>query len=77
MPNHGDNDEDNREYLVLVNEEGQHSLWPQFREIPLGWSAVGPRGSRNACLDWVEQNWTDMRPKSLVNKRIESTTSNN
>jgi uncharacterized protein YbdZ (MbtH family) len=54
------------EYLVLVNDEDQHSLWPAFREIPAGWRAVGPRGKRQECLDWIEANWTDMRPRSLV-----------
>jgi uncharacterized protein YbdZ (MbtH family) len=59
-------EDENREYLVLVNEEEQYSLWPAFRDIPAGWSAVGPRGKRKECLDWIEANWTDMRPKSLV-----------
>ncbi|MEU2743973.1 MbtH family protein [Streptomyces sp. NPDC007095] len=53
-------------YLVLVNEENQHSLWPAFAEVPAGWITVhGPDG-RQACLDYVEANWTDMRPASLV-----------
>ena len=59
-------EDENREYLVLINEEEQYSLWPAFRDIPAGWSAVGPRGKRKDCLDWIEANWTDMRPKSLV-----------
>jgi uncharacterized protein YbdZ (MbtH family) len=59
-------EDENREYLVLINEEEQYSLWPAFRDIPAGWSAVGPRGKRKECLDWIEANWTDMRPKSLV-----------
>jgi MbtH protein len=54
------------EYLVLINDEGQHSLWPSFREIPAGWRAVGPRGRRAECLSWIEANWTDMRPRSLA-----------
>jgi uncharacterized protein YbdZ (MbtH family) len=54
------------EYLVLCNAEGQYSLWPEFREVPEGWSAVGPRGSRTTCLAWIDENWKDMRPKSLV-----------
>lgn len=53
-------------YLVLVNEEGQYSLWPEFRDVPLGWTAVGPRGERKGCLEWIEKNWTDMRPRSLI-----------
>ncbi|CAM5291098.1 MULTISPECIES: MbtH family protein [Streptomyces] len=52
-------------YLVLVNEEGQHSLWPAFAEVPTGWTVVQPASTRRACLDYVERNWTDLRPKSL------------
>ncbi|EWC60855.1 Polymyxin synthetase PmxB [Actinokineospora spheciospongiae] len=53
-------------YLVLVNDEGQHSLWPEFVEVPAGWTtAHGPAG-RAECLEYVERNWTDMRPKSLI-----------
>jgi MbtH protein len=59
-------DDENGEFLVLVNDEGQYSLWPGFREVPAGWTAVGPRGQRKVCLDWIEEHWTDMRPLSLV-----------
>jgi MbtH protein len=53
-------------YLVLVNDEGQHSLWPEFVAVPAGWTvAHGPAG-RQDCLDHIEQNWTDMRPASLI-----------
>ncbi|WP_405583055.1 MbtH family protein [Streptomyces sp. NBC_01190] len=53
-------------YQILVNDEGQHSLWPDFAEVPAGWTtAYGPAG-RQECLDYVEANWTDLRPKSLL-----------
>jgi len=58
-------DEDGN-FLVLVNEEGQYSLWPAFIDVPAGWQATGPRGKRQECLAWIEQHWTDMRPRSLV-----------
>jgi uncharacterized protein YbdZ (MbtH family) len=58
-------------YLVLVNHEGQYSLWPAFREQPEGWTAVGPTGGRQHCLDWIESHWTDMRPKSLSRQPVE------
>lgn len=61
-------EDENGEYCVLVNEEGQHSLWPIFREIPQGWRAVGPKGKKKECLDWIDYNWTDMRPLNLVRK---------
>ena len=59
-------DDNNGVFLVLVNHEGQHSLWPQFAAIPAGWDPVFGPESRQACLDYVEKNWTDMRPKSLI-----------
>jgi MbtH protein len=53
-------------YLVLVNDEGQHSLWPTFIEVPAGWSAVFGEARRQECLDYIEKSWTDLRPKSLI-----------
>jgi MbtH protein len=64
-------EDENGEYLVLVNDEGQYSLWPAFLDIPLGWTATGPRGERKACLAWIDENWTDMRPLSLVKQMEE------
>jgi MbtH protein len=61
-------DDDQGDFLVLVNFEAQYSLWPSFREIPPGWNRVGPRGNRKDCLEWIEKNWTDMRPRSLVDQ---------
>lgn len=53
-------------YVVLVNDEGQHSLWPAFAEIPAGWSVAYPEASRRACLDYIGRSWRDMRPRSLI-----------
>lgn len=58
-------DDDNVAFFVLVNDEDQHSLWPVFADIPAGWRVVHGEASRAACLDYVEKNWTDLRPKSL------------
>ncbi|MFE2050994.1 MbtH family protein [Streptomyces sp. NPDC059459] len=59
--------EDNEaEYLVLRNDEGQYSLWPTFIDVPTGWQQVFGAASRQECLDHIEETWTDMRPKSLV-----------
>lgn len=57
-------DEDGR-FFVLVNDEDQHSLWPTFSEVPQGWRVVFGEDTRAACLEYVEKNWTDMRPRSL------------
>ncbi|MDN3024054.1 MbtH family protein [Streptomyces sp. S.PB5] len=53
-------------FLVLVNDEGQHSLWPSFAQVPGGWTCVFEENSREACLDFITANWTDLRPRSLV-----------
>ncbi|MEV6067844.1 MbtH family protein [Nocardia sp. NPDC052001] len=52
-------------FAVLVNAEGQHSLWPDFAAVPDGWQAVY-EGDRVGCLAYVEMHWTDMRPNSLI-----------
>ena len=58
-------DDDNARFLVLVNDEEQHSLWPAFADVPMGWRVIYGEADRAACLDYVEQNWPDIRPKSL------------
>jgi MbtH protein len=56
-------------YLVLVNAENQHSLWPSVVRVPEGWIVVLGESARQACLDYVDENWTDLRPKSLIEAR--------
>ncbi|MEU8924562.1 MbtH family NRPS accessory protein [Kitasatospora sp. NPDC048545] len=58
-------DELDLDYKVVVNDEEQYSIWPQERENPPGWLDAGARGKKADCLEWIERNWTDMRPKSL------------
>ena len=58
-------DDDNGVFLVLVNDEDQHSLWPTFSDVPAGWRVVFGPDSRANCLGYVAANWTDMRPRSL------------
>jgi glycopeptidolipid biosynthesis protein len=58
-------DDDNGSFFVLVNDEEQHSLWPTFADVPAGWRVVYGEADRAACLDYIEQNWPDIRPKSL------------
>lgn len=51
-------------FLVLVNDEEQHSLWPSKIDVPQGWRAIHGDDTRQACLDYIDKNWTDLRPKS-------------
>jgi MbtH protein len=55
-------------YLVLTNDEGQYSLWPAFIDVPKGWLVVHEADSRQACLDDINEHWTDTRPRSLIEK---------
>ncbi|MGW2816722.1 MbtH family protein [Streptomyces sp. NPDC001415] len=63
MPNPFEAESDT--YLVLANEDGQHSLWPNSLAVPAGWTITHREGTRQACLEYIEQTWKDMRPKSL------------
>lgn len=66
-------EDENATYHVLVNEEGQHSLWPSFKKVPKGWTIVHRSDSRATCLEFINQNWTDMRPSSLVRRMSRQT----
>jgi MbtH protein len=60
-----DEEEDLREYEVVMNHEEQYSIWLKGREIPAGWTPVGKSGLKADCLAYIEEVWTDMRPLSL------------
>lgn len=60
-------------FSVLVNDEEQYSLWPATLSVPAGWTTVHGEDSREACVDYIEQNWTDLRPRSA--RRDAATTS--
>ncbi|MBB5939651.1 MbtH family protein [Streptomyces zagrosensis] len=67
-------DTENGTYLVLVNDEGQHSLWPEFADVPAGWKIAHPADTHQACIAYIEENWTDLRPRSLVEAMNKATT---
>jgi MbtH protein len=59
-------DDSEGRFHVLVNGEGQHSLWPAFAQVPAGWTVVFGEADRPSCLDYINTHWVDMRPRSLV-----------
>jgi MbtH protein len=65
-------DDEDGTFLVLINGEGQHSLWPSFAEVPPGWSVAHGEDTRAASLAYIEENWTDMRPKSLIEEMAQA-----
>jgi len=62
-------DDPDGEFLVLVDDQGRHSLWPSFADVPPGWTVAHGPDTRPACLASIEANWTDPRPKSLIDAR--------
>ncbi|GGZ39897.1 MbtH family protein [Streptomyces poonensis] len=52
-------------YKVMVNGEEQYSIWPADREDPLGWRGAGKTGTKDECMAYIQEVWTDMRPLSL------------
>lgn len=64
-------EEDIRLYKVIINHEEQYSIWFADRESPMGWSEVGKTGTKQECLDYIKEVWTDMRPLSLRKKMEE------
>jgi MbtH protein len=58
-------EEDTTIYKVVKNHEEQYSIWPEHKENPLGWMDAGKVGSKAECLAYIEEVWTDMRPRSL------------
>jgi uncharacterized protein YbdZ (MbtH family) len=68
-------DDEDGSFLVLVNSENQHSLWPADITVPAGWTVVHDADSRAGCLDYVERHWTDLRPASLIASAMAATSS--
>jgi len=57
--------EDRTIFKVVVNQEEQYSIWPADRENAFGWNDAGQRGTKEECLEYIKQVWTDRRPGGL------------
>lgn len=57
--------DENTRFTVVVNDEEQYSIWPEYKAIPAGWRDAGKSGLKAECLAWIDEVWTDMRPLSL------------
>ena len=64
-------EDDKTIYKVVRNHEEQYSIWPEYKQIPLGWNDVGKAATRAECLAYIKEVWTDMRPLSLRKKMEE------
>ena len=50
------------QYAVLVNEAGYYALHPSWARVPAGWQTKGFVGTEDACVAYVEEHWTAIRP---------------
>ncbi len=66
-----DDSDDKTIYKVVINHEEQYSIWPVDKENAPGWKDVGKQGTKQECLDYIKEVWTDMRPLSLRKKMEE------
>ncbi|WP_430593162.1 MbtH family protein [Humidisolicoccus flavus] len=55
-------DDSDANFRVLVNEATQHSLWPEFADIPQGWVSVFGPAIKEDCLEYVNAHWQDISP---------------
>jgi len=72
-------------FLVLVNDEGQHSLWPSFAEVPAGWTVAKTADTRQAWRSLIdahvchrhepadERHWCRVTSWALANKPLDPT----
>lgn len=63
-------DDPNTIFNVVINDEQQYSIWPEYKDIPNGWTEAGKQGKKEECLSWIKTTWTDMRPKSLQDAMV-------
>ena len=67
-----DQQEDTKIYNVVINAEEQYSIWPADGEVAAGWKEAGKQGTKDECLAFIKEVWTDMRPLSLRKKMEEA-----
>lgn len=58
-------DHEDTQFEVVVNDQGQYSIWPTYHAIPKGWLSVGVKGNRQTCLHYISDTWKDLRPRRL------------
>lgn len=56
---------ESQKYYVVKNKEEQFSIWFEQQEVPKGWEVVTDAMEKPHCLEFITQNWTDLRPASI------------
>lgn len=57
-------------YKVIVDNENHYSVVPFGNAVVKGWRDTGSAGTREECLEYIEEVWTDMRPVDLSRIRM-------
>ena len=63
-------------YRVVISDAGRYSIWPEYKEIPWGWRADSKLGPKQACLNYIAEARTDMRPLSLQTASLQTAPTN-
>ncbi|MCW0447190.1 MbtH family NRPS accessory protein [Xanthomonas sacchari] len=58
-------DDSSLDCIVLINDEEQYSLWSNSIAVPAGWRVVYGPAAKQACLDYVDEVWKDLTPRSV------------
>jgi uncharacterized protein YbdZ (MbtH family) len=64
-------DDAEAQFLVVRNGDGQYSIWRSDIACPAGWDVVHGPVTNAAAIVYVDQNWHDMRPRSMISDAAE------
>lgn len=53
------------QWAVLINSNEQYGLFPSDLIPPAGWRPAGYEGTEAECMEYVDEHWADMRPRSV------------
>lgn len=56
------------QYKVVINHEEQYSIIPADQVLMRGFREIGVKGTKENCLNYIEEVWTDM--KTVDRERI-------
>lgn len=55
---------DGDEFIVLMNDKKEYSLWPSGKPLPDGWQPVNFSGTKEDCKTYIDEHWLALMPMS-------------
>jgi MbtH protein len=55
-------------FAIVANDDGQFSVWPTHRRLPLGWSYIGPTGTRAEMHAWIREQFVETVPATYISR---------